>query len=356
MLAISGKEQYVEMPFPINGLDLLRGFAFQGPLTTPVGLNVRTFEPTTLRARGGQRPGLDKYISSAVPTGTRGVQGLIQHLNVVVDPSADALVDDTPNYTGGVDDPSSAGPVSSWPPGGASRNPGRTIRPGGWGFQPNKNRKRRRKTISFVQGAWLNALSCAYPGAVGKDNLLLACFGYFSFTGAVTLGASDTQASAWSLAVQVEDNDGFGNITGIAILYAVAGGAGSSTVTLTTTPTPAVKSLVVLEYKNTDASTPLDGTISATQPAPAPSTMDAGLCPVSVKGDLLIGAFMRGQAINTYSAGSGFFDRSTAVGNFNYNLCVEDLIGANADTEIKANTGDPPDGDWAAVGASFKGA
>lgn len=74
--------------FPRAGVDLSMGFGKQ-PIrqlpdgtyvkTTPLGINVRTFEPTTNRARGATRPGLSKYISAQV-----NGANLIQLLDVLV--------------------------------------------------------------------------------------------------------------------------------------------------------------------------------------------------------------------------------------------------------------------------------
>lgn len=76
---IQGKETFVDLPFPTKGIDLSAAFGLQAQGTTPVGQNVRAFDPLTARARGGQRPGLLKYIGLPVSFGN-----LIQDLNVVV--------------------------------------------------------------------------------------------------------------------------------------------------------------------------------------------------------------------------------------------------------------------------------
>lgn len=82
------QETFTDLRFPLCGIDLSRGFNQQMPRpmangdyggTTPVGVNVRAYEPGTQRARGGQRPGLAKYI-----TGLVGSANLIQELNIVV--------------------------------------------------------------------------------------------------------------------------------------------------------------------------------------------------------------------------------------------------------------------------------
>lgn len=122
----------LEVQFPLAGVNVATEFELQPDLTTPVGVNVRAYEPLTQRGRGGSRPGLVKY-NVQLPNGPH----LIQHLNIVVDPTVDALVttwntDDLP--AGGVDDPSSNnGPIPRQP------TPPRKIRVGGNGAQPNRH-------------------------------------------------------------------------------------------------------------------------------------------------------------------------------------------------------------------------
>lgn len=52
----------VPLPFPERGMSLEDAFGVQTPGTTPLGTNVRLFEPTTDRARGGSRPGLERLV------------------------------------------------------------------------------------------------------------------------------------------------------------------------------------------------------------------------------------------------------------------------------------------------------
>jgi hypothetical protein len=145
-------------PFPTKGLDVSHAHGVQPPGTTPVGTNVRVCEPSTLRLRGGSRPGLGKYVAGQVPVGSE----LVQELNTVIIADAAAIdggIDDP--GTDLVDDPSSDGPSPSWgtatiyldpytgdPVTGAdegSRNPydgtGQRSkrRKKGGGYQPNKN-------------------------------------------------------------------------------------------------------------------------------------------------------------------------------------------------------------------------
>lgn len=80
-------EQYLNLNFPKAGIDLTQHFG-RWPrrpqqdgnvlYVTPVGKNVRAFEPGTQRTRGGSRPGLKKYISTPVVA-----DWIVQELNVL---------------------------------------------------------------------------------------------------------------------------------------------------------------------------------------------------------------------------------------------------------------------------------
>ena len=51
----------MRMPFPHKGIDKGRATSQQSPETSPDMNNVRLFDVLDHRARGGQRPGLDKW-------------------------------------------------------------------------------------------------------------------------------------------------------------------------------------------------------------------------------------------------------------------------------------------------------
>lgn len=85
---ILAHDSYVDLPFPLAGVDRSGPFGQQMPRqlpdqtwgrTTPVGSNVRAFVPGTSRDRGGSRSGLTKYIPTAVVA-----DWIVQDLNVVV--------------------------------------------------------------------------------------------------------------------------------------------------------------------------------------------------------------------------------------------------------------------------------
>jgi hypothetical protein len=133
-MAQDPNEQFADPAFPVLGIDLSRPFDVQRDGTTFEGENVRAFEPSTLRGRGGSRPGLSRYIIDPVPAGHE----LIQHLNVIVTADGEAII---PPYDGPPDiyDPSTPGPPESWPPRRPSRTPFVPIPPGGGGVPPYKN-------------------------------------------------------------------------------------------------------------------------------------------------------------------------------------------------------------------------
>jgi hypothetical protein len=158
-------ERYVPLDFPLKGLELNSEFEEQPPQTTPVGNNVRARDVLGLRARGGQRPGLVKYIAGQIPGGAQ----LVQHLNYIVDPTEQAL---RQNFLT---------PDGTWVP--DPRNPGQFVPLGGWGNQPNQNASPPPGpgSIKFVQQAASLIVggggigSVVLPSAVASGSLLVAC-------------------------------------------------------------------------------------------------------------------------------------------------------------------------------------
>lgn len=64
--AIPAEEQLVQQLFPTKGIDVAHLQEEQPPGTTPIGDNVRAYEMLTKRGRGGQRPGISKYLNMQV--------------------------------------------------------------------------------------------------------------------------------------------------------------------------------------------------------------------------------------------------------------------------------------------------
>jgi len=56
----------MNIPFPIKGIHKGRGTSQQPRVTSPDMNNIRLFDVLDHRARGGQRPGLDKLYSQQI--------------------------------------------------------------------------------------------------------------------------------------------------------------------------------------------------------------------------------------------------------------------------------------------------
>ncbi len=135
---IEAAESFVDMPFPVNGKDVSDAFDEQHPGTTASAMNVRTFEALTFRARGGSRAGLSKYISTRVD----GAAHVIQHLQVIVDPQADALsanFDLTPPPDAFFITDISTNVLGGMFGAAYDRNHNRSFREGGNGYQHNRH-------------------------------------------------------------------------------------------------------------------------------------------------------------------------------------------------------------------------
>lgn len=84
---IIAPETFIDMPFPLEGLDTSLAFSRQRKGTTPSAQNVRAFEPSTDRARGSTRGGLAKQVSGQV-SGTNQ----IQTLDTVITPYLETVI------------------------------------------------------------------------------------------------------------------------------------------------------------------------------------------------------------------------------------------------------------------------
>jgi hypothetical protein len=139
----------VDLSFPDKGLDRSTEYQLQPAQTTPDGTNVRAAGPEDFRQRGGSRAGLSRYIDQRVG----GLDSVIQHLNVIVDPTSPAVLGSFENPVGvaggdpdstdpGIPDPSTnnlynitGDPLDRRVPTG-----GRTVPTGGGGGPPVRNK------------------------------------------------------------------------------------------------------------------------------------------------------------------------------------------------------------------------
>lgn len=80
-------EQLLELTFPLKGINTETEFQLQPDDTTPIAINVRSIDPVEHRNRGASRCGIRKYVDQKL-----GLLSLIQHLNVIVDPTIEATL------------------------------------------------------------------------------------------------------------------------------------------------------------------------------------------------------------------------------------------------------------------------
>jgi hypothetical protein len=133
----------IDVAFPVRGVDVAGApFAEPRPGTTPVGVNVRAFDTGGV-VRGGSRPGQSKYLLDQLPHSYTNGPRVVQHLDFIVDPTVDALIEN-PTTFDWPQDPSTVGPPDSWPtnPPGDTRNPGNPVPPGGNLIPPDKTQKK----------------------------------------------------------------------------------------------------------------------------------------------------------------------------------------------------------------------
>lgn len=188
---ILAQEAFADLRFPSAGIDLLLSFSGQRPGTTPVGLNVRAFEPSTLRVRGGSRPGLVKFVTDQLPHSYSSGSRLIQNLDLVVEFDGVGLLNNYDFDPPLIYDPSDPGPSSSWPPGELWRVPPWGFPIGGTGVPPFKNGKTTPEVVwanpsDIVAGS---ALSGTQLDATARNPRTLAnvpgTFSYSPASGAV---------------------------------------------------------------------------------------------------------------------------------------------------------------------------
>ena len=94
----------MELPFPLGGINEGQAYSRQPEGTTPDARNVRPFDTIDQRLRGGQRPGLTKYVADAV-NGSNTIQS-IRQVTLALDPSTvipdTTLLNETFQYDDGI--------------------------------------------------------------------------------------------------------------------------------------------------------------------------------------------------------------------------------------------------------------
>lgn len=154
----------LSVEFPLRGIAVDCELGQQPPGTTPDATNVRGRDSILHRMRGGSRPGIEKYPTQQLPSGSHVVQFLGQL--VVLDPDylLSTFEDFQPDF---VTDPSTNN--------GGTRNPtGRKINPTGSGVQTNRNRPSNpRRRVSVVASAAIqdNGSNVTITATLTKQNV-----------------------------------------------------------------------------------------------------------------------------------------------------------------------------------------
>lgn len=283
-------ESFEDLAFPSRGIDLTQEYLGQIPGTTPTGANVRLYEPGSLRARGGARPGLSKYVP-VQPSGNHRIQCL------------DTVVW-TNNLAQGADDGTDNA---------AGTDRTRNKRGGKKGFAPVRHRKYSQTNITFIQqrangpgNIASGALSVTFSKDVAAGDFILVAFGMQSTDGSSpdsTVAISDTQSNAYTRVGGYARNlNGFNDETNLSLWFAYAASAGSLTITGTpsTTATSGFTQILALEYANVKNTGVLDGSsANADVFTTGAFTLSTGLVHVAGARELLLGFF--------YTRGSGSY-------------------------------------------------
>lgn len=353
------EKKNVELTYPVKGLDVTTEYQEQPADTTPQAANVRAFDSLAGRNRGGSRPGLLKYIAGQVPAGAN----LIQHLNVIVDPTTPALLTaiDLSGYPT-MDDPSTG-----------ARNPGRRVRVGGSGVQPNRNVATQDAVgpdIVFVQSmnqGWDFSAERREPqfdAQPGDNNFLVAVVCTLATEGNVGVGVQVqndllnpyTQAGDY---VEITDGDSIPVGLRLSMWYRTAT-AGSSETTVKVTPADEVSMCVILiEYANVLTGSPLDATSDNLDESgfPFDPTMTTGVINLNAAGELIVAAFASARSVDTGVAGTGYAvvedHGDGTVDASDIQLFAVHRLNQSTDQEA---TGSFAGGgqDYAAIGAAFK--
>lgn len=376
-------DQLRELFFPFGGVYVACAFDQQPAGTTPIGFNVRAYEPSASRRRGGARPGLTKHFTEALPAE-------LQNLGLVVstDPSAQigTFDADDPSYptypivpiggtfgpafpsghftpvvgggpnTDTLEDPSSDGtgnPVlGQGGNGGRNPSPRRRLRRGGQGRSITRYRHQS-STGQPIQRIGQNATTfdqatgvthtVVLAGVVAGDLIAVTVFVYVG----TVVSLTDSQGNTYTLAKDVAGR--------LGIWWATAAATGTVTVTLTTSggvPTPpGVLSAINYRYV---AASPVDGT--ASNSGFSNTVWTTGSIPVSNTGTLALAAFvdLSFLAAVTFTAGTGFSLREDLSWDIlPFRFALEDQLGLSAAVTANLNVSVVVPENYAAVGVTF---
>lgn len=346
---MTANEKLIDLEFPTAGVSLLQEVQEQPPGTTIVGENVRATNPDGLRARGGTRAGLIRYCANQVPSGA----GLIQHLNVIVDPTTERLPQNflVPDETW-VEDP---------------LNPGTFVPPGGWGVPPNPNANPPvpEADIDFEQ-ADIEGFDTAageqtfnFSTSVGSNSQVLAVVVTNSVTTNLTVTVQNGSLHAFTQVGSYERRTKLGLEFTISLWRRKAvDGAGDQSIKVTSSdPAPETVDIVVggVVLSGVNVTSPLDDT-SQSQGNTDP--MNTGSIGVTADGGAIVAAFAGilapdtvtygGSLVAAAEHGDGTLDSTDIQLYIAYRLNLAAGASLNASAQYDGGADD-----FVAIGASF---
>lgn len=343
-------DRFVEVDFPSKGLNLLAEFQEQSPLTTVDSQNVRTLNPDSLRARGGSRGGLSRYVLERLGIDT-ALDMTIQSLYVIVDPQAPGLGQNF-HVPGDdwIEDP---------------LNPGTFVPPGGWGL-PGATEEEEEE-VAFVQakGEQVDSVgpiqvSVTFDSAVTIDNDVFLFVATTADTAGCEVAVVNNVGTALTQVGGYLDQEQLAasNIFVALSLWRIRATAVGNT-TLKVTPTiDAGVSMGALEYSGLLNPGPLDDTAENEDPALAPANMTTGNLLIGFDGDLAIAGFA-----NELDGTVGWTPGAPATSRVSLPQTVDgpmlrvsdrfpvDTISSPIEMTGQVDGGDTP---YVALGASFK--
>lgn len=360
-----------DIPFPLSGQNVAGEFGAPPGMTAVKGVNCRGYDPIARRLRGGSRPGLTKFLPVATPAGTH----LIQHLDVIVDPTVDALPADFDN----------TGPTPTYPdPTEAARNPfGRLVRYGGSGVgllrhKPATPGRFVQKQSTFVsdsaQGTSSTSGGVAFDSPVTAGNLIVVTVRYATQGSNTPTFHPPTDTAGTAYAKAAEAVSGLPGPDAAVIFYGIVPltGSGPNTVSLTVSTDGndvGAYTIDVLEYRRVAQSGALAGAATnggsftwtgdfTLSPGPVQTTRDDSIVVAVVSGVLPAAP----PAVNTIGPAPAFTTDPQPTGRAfpSTNKGVFDLIPVEASglgiTPTFSVSGGSPNNTtifWAMAAASF---
>ncbi len=285
------------LKFPVKGLEVTRECQLQPPDTTARAVNVRAKDSIALRTRGGSRPGLSKYVAQQLPGWVAGEP--VQHLQIIVDPTTDALTQnfDTPDGTW-VEHP---------------RFPGVYVPPGGGGNQPNPNADQDDPPSvaldfeqSFVDEFALTTteVTANFDTTPGNNSLCLVCVVSEDVVvaGNATVAVTNANGDAYTQVGAYVRNTKIGTQFSMSVWRRVAS-QGAAEIGVKVTPSAEVTLAVAgMEWSGPNA-TPTDSTSTNSGNSASPST---GNVAVDLGTEAVVGFFAGVLAVDTVTPSAGY--------------------------------------------------